>query len=281
MGKVRFRSGEVYVTSAPFLMPSSLLLVRSRAAIVNLSTNLATESMATRTGATFAQNMSEFVQVDRKVFFAAADRNKDVILNQLRPTFEKARLVLEVGSGSGQHVHHFSKDYPQATFQPTEYDVSLLPSIDAYAKELNDKGHHINPALELDATKPEHWQRVSNTAQNQSDQKEATEGQFDLVMTTNVFHISPWIVGQSIVRGAGQLLKSGGSFVIYGPFKRNGIFNTESNREFDATLRDRDPSWGVRDIEEIEAVAKTEGNMRLDKIVDMPANNYMLFFNKK
>ncbi|KAF9116034.1 hypothetical protein BGX27_005267 [Mortierella sp. AM989] len=245
----------------------------------NLPTNLRSGSPVAQVDNTFRQNLSEFVQVGRKVFFAAADRNKEVIIDQLRPVLDKASLVLEVGSGSGQHVYRFSKDYPKVTFQPTEYDVALLSSIDAYAKGLNDEGHHIKPALELDATKPEHWQRVLNAVQ--PEQQNHAAGCFDLVITANVFHISPWIVGQSIVRGAGQMLKSGGSFVIYGPFKRDGGFNSESNREFDATLRGRDPSWGVRDIEEIEAVAKNEANMRLDRIVDMPANNYMLFFGKQ
>ncbi|KAF9164306.1 hypothetical protein BGX21_009359 [Mortierella sp. AD011] len=247
----------------------------------NSQTNLPNGSAVTPVGNTFNhnQNMSEFVQVDRKVFFAAAERNKEVILDQLRPVLDKARLVLEVGSGSGQHVYRFSKDYPEVTFQPTEYDTALLPSIDAYANDLNNEGHHINPALELDATKPEHWQRVVEAIQ--PEQQSNGGGCFDLVMTTNVFHISPWIVGQSIVRGAGQMLKSGGSLVIYGPFKKDGVFNTESNREFDATLRGRDPSWGVRDVEEIEAVAKNDANMKLDRIVDMPANNYMLFFRKQ
>ncbi|KAK3828716.1 MAG: hypothetical protein J3Q66DRAFT_323389 [Benniella sp.] len=213
-------------------------------------------------------NMSEFVQVNHKVFFAAAERNKEVILDQLRPSLDKAKMVLEVGSGSGQHVYRFSQDYPNVVFQPTEYDTALLSSIDSYADELNKNGHNIQPAQELNATKPEHWQQVVQPSG------------YDLVITTNVFHISPWIVGRSIVCGAGQVLKSGGSFVAYGPFKRNGTFNTESNREFDQTLRGRDSSWGVRDVEEIEEVAKNEAGMRLDRIVDMPSNNYMLFFEK-
>ncbi|KAF9182492.1 hypothetical protein BGZ51_004719 [Haplosporangium sp. Z 767] len=231
-------------------------------------------------------NMSEFVQVDRKVFFAAAERNKDVILDQLKSYLEKARLVLEVGSGSGQHIHHFSKAFPNVTFQPTEYDVNLLPSIEDYSHDLNQAGHHIKAPLELDATKQEHWLRVLKSGQEEQqktdkDTGEEDKGCYDLVMTTNVFHISPWIVGQSIVQGAGQVLKKGGFFVAYGPFKRNGVFNTESNREFDNTLRGRDPSWGVRDLEEIEAVAKNEAGMVLSRVVDMPSNNYMIFFEKQ
>ncbi|KAF9962200.1 hypothetical protein BGZ72_009276 [Mortierella alpina] len=227
-------------------------------------------------GTSFNQNMSEFVQVNRKVFFAAADRNKDVILEQLRPYLDKAHL--EVGSGSGQHVYHFSSAYPKVVFQPTEYDTSLLASISAYSEELIQEHHRINTPLELDATKPEHWQRIMDVGRQE--QHDAMKGCYDLVLVTNVFHISPWIVGESIVRGAGRMLKPGGTLILYGPFKKDGRFNTESNREFDQTLRGRDSSWGVRDMEEIEAVAKDEARMMLARIVDMPSNNYMLFFEK-
>ncbi|KAK3831365.1 MAG: hypothetical protein JOS17DRAFT_774916 [Linnemannia elongata] len=231
-------------------------------------------------GAGFRQNFSEYVQVDRKVFFASADHNKDVILDQLRPCLDAAHKVLEVGSGSGQHTYHFSKSYPNVTFQPTEYDTALLASIDAYASELVKEGHSIRPALELDATNSNHWQHVLQAGQEQG-QEQGEQPCYDVVLTTNVFHISPWVVGQSIVQGAGRALKPGGRFVVYGPFKKDGTFNTESNREFDKTLRGRDAAWGVRDIEEIQAVgASPEVRLKLDQIVDMPSNNYMLFFTK-
>ncbi|KAF9118349.1 hypothetical protein BGW39_001256 [Mortierella sp. 14UC] len=252
----------------------------------------------TTEGAGFRQNCSEYVQLDRKVFFAAADRNKDVILDQLRPSLSQARQVLEVGSGSGQHTYHFSKSFPNVIFQPTEYDTALLASIDAYASDLLKEGHHIRPALELDATNPEHWQKILLVGQQQHQRSSQEHGEragqetqgpedgvqpcYDLVMTTNVFHISPWIVGQSIVRGAGRVLKRGGRFVAYGPFKKDGTFNTESNREFDKTLRGRDASWGVRDIEAVETVAAEDGvQLKLEQVIDMPSNNYLLFFTKQ
>ncbi|KAF9572352.1 hypothetical protein EC968_010005 [Mortierella alpina] len=211
------------------------------------STNSASQDSGAMTegGTSFKQNMSEFVQVNRKVFFAAADRNKDLILDQLRPYLDNAQLA----------------------------------SISAYSEELNQEHHRINPPLELDASKSEHWQRILEVGQQEH--QGSTKGCYDLVLVTNVFHISPWTVGQSIVRGAGQVLKPGGTLALYGPFKKNGQFNTESNREFDQTLRGRDLSWGVRDIEEIEAVAKDEARMSLARIVDMPSNNYMLFFEKQ
>ncbi|KAK3846113.1 MAG: hypothetical protein J3R72DRAFT_434194 [Linnemannia gamsii] len=249
----------------------------------------------TTEGAGFRQNCSEYVQLDRKVFFAAADRNKDFILEQLRTTLSQAHQVLEVGSGSGQHTYHFSKSFPNVTFQPTEYDTALLASIDAYASDLLKEGHHIRPALELDATNPLHWDQILLSGQQQHQQSAGQEAQlqqgreeqvgepcYDLVMTTNVFHISPWIVGQSIIRGAGRVLKRGGRFVTYGPFKKDGTFSTESNREFDKTLRGRDASWGVRDLEAIQAIGAEEGvQLKLEQVLDMPSNNYMLFFTKQ
>ncbi|KAF9281424.1 hypothetical protein BGZ88_011619 [Linnemannia elongata] len=254
-------------------------------AVTNTNTNAnattTTAQVSQTEGAGFRQNCSEYVQMDRKVFFAAADRNKVVILDQLRPYLDTARQVLEVGSGSGQHTYHFSKSYPNVTFQPTEYDTALLASIDAYASDLLKEGHLIRPALELDATNSTHWKHVLQAGQEQG-QKQEEQPCYDVVMTTNVFHISPWVVGQSIVRGAGRVLKPGGRFFIYGPFKKDGTFNTESNREFDKTLRGRDASWGVRDIEEIQAVAaSSDVQLRLDQIVDMPSNNYMLSFIKQ
>ncbi|KAG0332502.1 hypothetical protein BG004_001248 [Podila humilis] len=228
--------------------------------------------------------MSEFVQVNNKLFFAAADRNKDVILNQLKPFLDKAQLVLEVASGSGQHVQHFARAYPHVMFQPSEYDTELLSSISGYAEELPE--HHIKTPLHLDATNQEHWQKILEAGQQekqhdqQRQQSSDTDGPYDLVMTTNVFHISPWIVGQSIIRGAGQVLRTGGHLVIYGPFKKDGAFNAPSNQQFDEMLRGRDASWGVRDMEAISELAEKEARLKHVQTVDMPSNNYILVYEK-
>ncbi|KAF9081725.1 hypothetical protein BGX23_000523 [Mortierella sp. AD031] len=209
-----------------------------------------------------------------KVFLAPTDRNKDVILEALRPFLDDSKLVLEVGSGSGQHVYHFSNAYPEVTFQPTEYDVSLFSSIHAYTADL-PANNRVKTPLELDATKTEHWQAIATAAVAQDH-----AAGYDLVITTNVFHITSWAVGSGVVRGAGEVLKPGGHFVLYGAFKRDGKFSTESNAQFDQTLRSRDPSWGVRDIEEIQKVAEQETQMKLVEIRDMPSNNYLLVFQK-
>jgi hypothetical protein len=109
-------------------------------------------------------------------------------------------------------------------FQPTEYDTSLFASIEAYTADLQANGYnvHIKKPLELDATDAAHWDEI---------ERAGGEGKYDLVLTTNIFHITPWIVGQSIVRGAGRVLRSGGFFMLYGAFKRDGKFNAESNAQ--------------------------------------------------
>lgn len=112
-------------------------------------------------GGVVYKNLSEFVKEDGKVFFAATDRNKDAILEQLRPYLADAVQVLEVGSGSGQHIYHFAKEYPNVVFQPTEYDTSLFTSIEAYAADLGANDHgQIRQPLELNATDSTHWAQV-------------------------------------------------------------------------------------------------------------------------
>ncbi|KAG9324481.1 hypothetical protein KVV02_006075 [Mortierella alpina] len=215
-----------------------------------------------------------------KVFLAPTDRNKDVILDALRPLLETSQYVVEIGSGSGQHVYHFANQFPKVVFQPTEYDVSLFKSIKAYTADL-PAGHHVREPLELDTTMDEHWDVILDTGVREHQTQAPAEGAYDLAIATNIFHITSWAVGSSLVRGAGRLLKPGGILTCYGSFKKDGKFSTESNAEFDKTLRGRDPSWGVKDIEEIQKVAEeSDVGLRLHEIRDMPSNNYLLIFKK-
>ncbi|KAF9566610.1 hypothetical protein EC968_003701 [Mortierella alpina] len=225
------------------------------------------------------QGASELSNGD-KVFLAPTDRNKDVILDALRPLLETSQYVVEIGSGSGQHVYHFANQYPKVVFQPTEYDVSLFKSIKAYTDDL-PAGHHVREPLELDTTMPEHWDNILATGIRERQGDVPPEGAYDLAIATNIFHITSWEVGSSLVRGAGRLLKPGGILTCYGSFKRDGKFSTESNAEFDKTLRGRDPSWGVKDIEALQEVAEESAvGLRLEEIRDMPSNNYLLIFKK-
>ncbi|KAF9374477.1 hypothetical protein CPC16_001274 [Podila verticillata] len=203
-------------------------------------------------GGVVYKNLSEFVKEDGKIFFAATDRNKEAILEQLRPYLANSVQVLEVGSGSGQHIYHFAKEYPNVVFQPTEYDTSLFASIEAYMADFRADGHNaqIKAPIELDATNAAHWAQVERA-------------------------------GRVVDRARrGRVLQAGGFFVLYGAFKRHGKFNAKSNAQFDQTLRGRDASWGVREINDIVAVAQNEASLQLKEVLDMPSNNYMLIFQK-
>ncbi|KAF9142756.1 hypothetical protein BGX30_002292 [Mortierella sp. GBA39] len=145
---------------------------------------------------------------------------------------KQSKLVLEVASGSRQHICHFSEAYPEVTFQLTEYDNSLFSSIHAYTANL-PVNNRVKTPLELNATKAEHWHAVSNVTIGSAGSNQ--------VITTNVFHIAPGLLPSGVVRGSGQTLKPGGRFILlYGAFEKNGKFSTESHAQI---LRGRDPLW--------------------------------------
>lgn len=197
----------------------------------------------------------------------AAERNKDPILDVLKQILpsEFDGGVLEVASGTGQHVTHFAKNFPSAYWHPTEYDPSLLSSISAYIQS-NDL-HNVNEPFKLDASQP---------FQGQGDLKPEA---MDLIICTNLVHISPWNVTEGLFRGSGQVLKVGGQLLTYGPYAVDGLLKPDSNVRFDQSLRSRDPSWGIRDIRDLQAEATKHG-LSFDKTFEMPANNKCLLFTK-
>jgi SAM-dependent methyltransferase len=196
-------------------------------------------------------------ETDPRRFAPAAARNRDPILAALRPRLPGAGLVLEVASGSGEHAIHFAAALPGLTFQPSDADPDARASIDAWAAEAALP--NIRPAIALDAaTLP--WPVAAA----------------DVVLCINMIHIAPWAACEGLVRGAAGL---GAALVLYGPFRRAGAHTAPSNEAFDADLRARDPSWGVRDLEAVATLAAAQGYVA-PEIVEMPANNLMLVFRR-
>jgi SAM-dependent methyltransferase len=190
----------------------------------------------------------------------SAERNKEPILEVLRRVLPPRGVVLEIGSGTGQHVVHFAKALPQLTFQPSEMDSSQHASIRAWIA--HEQLVNVRPPLAFDVARLP-W----------------PVSQADAIVCINVIHISPWEATLALMEGAGKLLPPGGVLVTYGPYKRGGVHTAPSNAEFDASLRSRDPLWGVRDMEEVETVAGKSG-LRLVECVAMPANNFTLAFRR-
>lgn len=178
------------------------------------------------------------------------------------------RLV-EFGSGTGQHAAAIGEAMPDVMIQPTEYDPVSFPSIRAWTAELPN----VLTPLEVDASTP----RPSDPAAPWCG---LLPHHFDVALAINVTHISPWPVTVGLVQGGARVLRPGGKLIFYGPFLVDGAPTTPSNAEFDASLRHRDASWGLRDIALVDAEARAVGLELLARDA-MPANNFLLVWRKR
>jgi len=188
-------------------------------------------------------------------------RNRDPILAVLRRVLPREGLVLEIGSGSGEHAAYFAAALAPLRWQPTDRTPHDFASIATWAQESG--AATVETAVVLDA-ESDHWP-VS-----------AANG----IFSANVIHIAPWSVAQGMLRGAGRILADGAPLVLYGPFIRDGVQTAPSNAAFDAELRARDPSWGIRDLGAvIEEAARRD--LALDEVIDMPANNLTVVLRRR
>jgi SAM-dependent methyltransferase len=195
---------------------------------------------------------------DRRLHAPATSRNREPILAVLRRHLPASGLVLEIASGSGEHAVHFATALPQLVLQPSDPDPEARASIDAWiaSSGLNN----VRPALALDVMQ-EPWPADEAAA----------------VLCINMVHISPWSATEALVRGAARILPPGGVLCLYGPYKRDGAHTAPSNEAFDASLRARNPDWGVRDLEAVAALAAAHG-FAAPTVEPMPANNFSLVF---
>ena len=203
----------------------------------------------------------------------AFHRNHRIITEQLRRILGREDGdVLEIGSGSGQHITAFARAFANFTWWPTDNNPRQIKSIDAWR---HDSGlDNLAPPAVLDAASypwmPEPMGAPLDTPQG---------GHLDAIICINVAHISPWDVTLGLFRGAGRYLNDNGHLVLYGPFKRDGVHTAPSNAAFDAQLRRQDPAWGVRDMAALETAASVQ-DLTLDQIIPVPANNFILVFGR-
>lgn len=195
---------------------------------------------------------------DAKRYAPATLRNRDAILDVLRRHLPPRGLVLEVASGSGEHVLHFAASLPDLTFQPSDRDADARASIDAWAAG----SPNIRPAVGLDAVAAE-WPVAAA----------------DAVLCINMLHIAPWAATRGLLCGAARLLPSGGLLYLYGPFQRHGTETAPGNLAFDQDLRAEDPDWGLRYLEAVAAEAAANG-FGPPLVEAMPANNLSVLFRR-
>ena len=190
----------------------------------------------------------------------AAERNKDPILTVLEAVLPASGTALEIASGTGQHMCFFASHLPGLSFQPTEPDPAARDSMTARIRAAGLT--NVAPPIALDVHDA-HWPVAAD---------------HDAVLCINMIHIAPWTATDALCRGAARHLHTHGKLVLYGPYLENGTA-VQSNLAFDASLKRRNPEWGLRDLEDVTRVAAAQGLQR-QQIVRMPANNLTVVFAK-
>jgi Protein of unknown function (DUF938) len=188
-------------------------------------------------------------------------RNSEPILAVLRRVLPERGTVLEIASGTGEHAVQFASALPGLLWQPSDRDPDALRSIAAHRDLAGPR--NLLPPIALDAAASS-WP---------VDEVEA-------VVAINMVHIAPWAATVGLMAGAGRTLPGGGVMYLYGAYKENGAHTAPSNAAFDASLRARDPEWGVRDVGAVTELARKQ-ELELIERIPMPANNLSLVFRRR
>lgn len=198
-----------------------------------------------------------------KQTWPAPERNKQPILDVLARVLPARATVLEIASGSGQHAAFFAAQMPEWTWQPTDFDAENLASIRSWVEDA--KLPNLRAPIRLDVLERD-WP-LGELAPS-------------ALFCANMIHIAPWACCLGLIQGAARCLRSGGRLALYGPFTLAGEHTSESNATFDASLKARDPAWGVRDADQVIALC-AEVDLRFVERVAMPANNQTLVFERR
>ncbi|AOF97955.1 DUF938 domain-containing protein [Sphingobium sp. RAC03] len=194
-----------------------------------------------------------------KRYAPATLRNRDAILAVLREALPASGLVLEVASGSGEHAVHFAAALPALDWQPSDPDLVALASIEAWRGEAGLPNLRVPILLDAAADWP--------------------IDRADAILCINMVHISPWEATVGLFTQGARLLPADAPLILYGPYFQADVAPAPSNVEFDASLRARDPRWGIRALEDVAALATAQG-FALDRVQAMPANNLTLIFRR-
>jgi len=195
----------------------------------------------------------------------AGNRNRDPILDQFKTLFPPSGDVLELASGSGAHVNYFAPHFKQHKFQPSDYDTKVFDTI--VAKRAEAGNANVADPVKIDLTDAATWPDGKNKL-------------YDVIFVINLFQVAPVSIIDGIAQVAARTLKPTGFLSIYGPFKVEAKYTTESNAAFDKEiLAAQVPEWGLKDVRDLEKAANAHGILLKQKI-DMPANNFILVFGK-
>jgi hypothetical protein len=207
------------------------------------------------------RNETHRFSADSRLVSPSAERNKAPIADILKRVLPSQGTVLEISSGTGQHIVHFAREMPDLLWQPSERDEPSLQSIGRWMVAENLP--NILTPLRIDVTEMP-WQAGNATA----------------IVCLNMIHIAPWSATEGLIQGAESLLGQGGILFLYGPYRRQARPTAPSNETFDEQLRSRNPEWGLRSVEDVASYAMLHG-FGPPEIHEMPANNLSLVFRRQ
>lgn len=189
----------------------------------------------------------------------ATGRNRDVITTALSGILPVTGRVLEIASGTGEHIVHFAQVFPALSWQPSDPDPIAIASIEAWRADAS--AYNVKPPVQLDAAGQ--WPVVEANA----------------IICINMAHISLWAATLGLLRNAGLTLASGEPLYLYGPFWQRDVPPSDGNIAFDAALKQQNAAWGLRYVEDVADEA-TRAGLRIDAIIPMPANNLSVIFRR-
>jgi len=192
----------------------------------------------------------------------AVARNRDPIFEVLAARLPASGLVLEIAAGTGEHAATFAPRLPNLLWRPSDPDPAALASIAAW-RDVSGAGNLLEPVV-LDASDPGSW----------------PVGAVDAIVCINMVHISPWAATEGLIAGAAARLPAGGLLYLYGPYLEDEVPTAPSNLAFDASLKDRNPAWGLRRLGTVRDLAADHG-LDLAERIAMPANNLSLVFRRR
>jgi hypothetical protein len=212
----------------------------------------------------FKMNLKSSRTTNQKQYAPATQRNRQPILEVLKRTLPARGNILEIASGTGEHGTFFAPHFHPRQWIPSDANPSFLASIRAWRQDCPTD--NLQLPLCLDAIEPR-WP-IEDTADDITG-----------IVNINMIHIAPWQACLGLLAGARRMLPSGGILYLYGPYKVAGKHRAPSNLAFDQSLRQQDPLWGVRDLDEVVAAAERQG-LSLEQTFSMPANNLSVIFKK-
>lgn len=189
----------------------------------------------------------------------ATQRNRDDIARVLSEILPDTGDILEIASGTGEHIAYFAQQFPSLTWQPSDPDPVALVSILAWSAETDCT--NLRAPLQIDAAAD--WE-ISHA---------------DAIICINMVHISPWSATLGLLRNTARILPVGAPLYLYGPYRQHGHPTAPSNEDFDESLKSRNPEWGLRYVEDVTQAASDVG-LVFDRLMEMPANNLSLVFRR-